>query len=212
MLPKELNNPFKPAWDSPSYLDLNNDIDPTPFFNLYRNCVFHIDSLVGRVLDAIEAQGLMERTMIVVTGDHGQEFNENKRNFWGHSSNYTRAQIGTPLVVYYPGIIHEVRDYRTSHYDISPTILHHALGISNSPEDYCMGHLLDDCQSRNWLYVGKVLDWAFIIDDDVIVEKQGTGVVDIFDKHMNPLYDYPLDGRKLNNALKRLTRFKYEKH
>jgi hypothetical protein len=206
-LPEEKTHRFTPSWKTPRYMDLKNDLDPTPYFNLYRNSVFVIDSLVGKVLSALEDRGLMDRTLIVVTGDHGQEFNENKRNYWGHSGNYSRAQIGTPLVLYYPGIQPTEIRYRTTHYDIVPTIMDKVLGVKNPPEDYSMGHLLDDSCSRNWLYVGKVLDWAFIIDDDVIVEKQGTGVVDIFDKHMKPLPDYRLDTKQLHEALTTLGRF-----
>lgn len=208
MIPEELTRHFTPSWKSAHYMELKNDIDPTPFFNLYRNSVYTIDSLVGKALTAMEDRGIMNRTMIVITGDHGQEFNENKRNYWGHSSNYSRAQVGTPLVVYYPGIKPEERHYRTTHYDIVPTVLNKVLGVKNPPEDYSMGHLLDDNCSRNWQYVGKVLDWAFIIDNDVIVEKQGTGVVDVFDKNMKPLYDYQLNGKELNDALLKLNRFK----
>ena len=149
----------------------------------------------------------MDRTMIVITGDHGQEFNENKKNYWGHSSNYSRAQVGTPLVVYYPGIQPAERHYRTTHYDIVPTVLKTVLGVKNPPEDYSMGHYLDDDTPRKWQYVGKVLDWAFIIDDDIILEKQGTGVVDVFDKHMTPLYDYQINPKELNEALQRVSRF-----
>ncbi|MCH5306613.1 MAG: sulfatase-like hydrolase/transferase [Prevotella sp.] len=207
IIPKEQTHHFKPSWEEPEYLKLNNSIDPTPFFNLYRNCVYVIDSLVNQVLTSIEDHGLMDNTMIVITGDHGQEFNENKKNFWGHSSNYSRAQVGTPLVVYYPNIKPEERHYRTTHYDIVPTVLTKVLGVKNPPEDYSMGYLLDDQRSRNWQYVGKVLDWAFIVDNDVIIEKNGNGTVDIFDKHMTPLYDYPIDSKSLNSALQQLRRF-----
>lgn len=207
MIPKELTHHFTPSWEEPKYLELNNKLDPTPFFNLYRNNVYVIDSLVGKVLQALKDRQLMERTMIVVTGDHGQEFNENKKNYWGHSSNYSRAQVGTPLIVYYPGIKPEERHYRTTHYDIVPTVLKQVLGVKNPPSDYSMGYLLDDPQPRRWQYVGKVLDWAFIADDDVIIEKNGNGTVDIFDKHMTPLYDYPLNGKELNDALQNLRRF-----
>jgi len=210
MIPEQYTHRFTPSWTYPHYMELSNSTDPTPFFNLYRNSVYVIDSLVGRVLTAMEERGLMERTMVVITGDHGQEFNENKKNYWGHSSNYSRAQVGTPLVVYYPGIRPAERHYRTTHYDIVPTVLTRVLGVRNPPEDYSMGYLLDDDRPRRWQYVGKVLDWAFIIDNDIIVEKQGTGVVDIFDRHMSPLYDYRLDGKELNEALQRLRRFMQE--
>ena len=34
------------------------------------------------------------------------------------------------------------RNYRTTHYDISPTLMHSVLGVINPPSDIQWGHLL----------------------------------------------------------------------
>src|SRR3712207_8221246 len=48
-VPKNKQFHFQPSWEYIDYMKLNNDIDPTPAFNLYRNCVAEIDSLkIGR--------------------------------------------------------------------------------------------------------------------------------------------------------------------
>ena len=50
----------------------------------------------------MKQRGLLENSVIVITGDHGQEFNDNRRNYWGHSSNFTRYQTGVPLLLVLP--------------------------------------------------------------------------------------------------------------
>ena len=61
------------AWER----DLDSDYDPLPFINRYKTSLHFIDSLVGKVLSRLAKEKLLERTMIVITGDHAQEFNEN---------------------------------------------------------------------------------------------------------------------------------------
>lgn len=38
-VPKDKLYRFQPSWEFADYMKLNNDIDPTPFLNLYYNCV-----------------------------------------------------------------------------------------------------------------------------------------------------------------------------
>jgi hypothetical protein len=56
-------------------------MDPTPFFNLYKNSAYYVDSLVGRIIDDLKRNGRLNNTMVIITGDHGQEFNDNKKNY-----------------------------------------------------------------------------------------------------------------------------------
>ena len=198
---------FYPSWEYADYMELGNDDDPTPFFNLYRNCVWTVDSLIGEGLRALKEHNLLRNTVIVVTGDHGQEFNENHKNYWGHWANYSRPQTGVPMVYYYPGCSPRRYRHRTTHYDISATLLRQVLGVRNPTSDFSMGYELQDSVPRNWHVVGNDLFYAFILNDGTIIEKRGAGNVVIFDKHMNQLDDYPLDARQLNEAIIRLNRF-----
>src|SRR3712207_9402754 len=68
-----------------------------------------IDSLIGLTLDKLKQKDLLRNTVVIITGDHGQEFNENHCNYWGHSSNYSQWQIHVPLIYYYPGRSEERR-------------------------------------------------------------------------------------------------------
>ena len=198
---------FQPSWDYADYTKLNNDLDPTPFFNLYRNCVWTVDSLAGQVIGALKERDLLRNTVVMITGDHGQEFNENHKNYWGHWANYSRPQTGVPMIYYYPGCQAGDRHYRTTHYDVSTTLLKQILGVQNPPEDLSMGKMLQDSTSRDWHVVGNDLFYAFILNDGTIIEKRGAGNVVVFDKQMNQLDDYPLNAKQLNDAIIRLNRF-----
>ena len=69
----------------------------------YLTAVHFIDSLFGGVLDDLERRKLLDRTVVVVTSDHGMEFDENGLGFTGHSTAYSEYQMHTPLVVRWPG-------------------------------------------------------------------------------------------------------------
>ena len=42
----------------------------------------------------------------------------------GHNSNFSDAQIGVPLIAHFPKQESKQIKYRTTHYDIIPTLMH----------------------------------------------------------------------------------------
>lgn len=109
--------------------------------NRYFNAVLWEDTQVGRLWDELERRGLLENTIVLITGDHGEEFNEH--GFWTHSGGYTPEQIHVPLILWWPGLEPRTVSRRTGHEDIVPTFLE-ALGVENPPRDYSLGHSLFD--------------------------------------------------------------------
>ncbi len=67
----------------------------------YYGLITHMDEEIGRILDALDAQGLAENTIVVFTSDHGLAVGRHgllgKQNLYEHSAK-------TPLVVQGPGI------------------------------------------------------------------------------------------------------------
>jgi membrane-anchored protein YejM (alkaline phosphatase superfamily) len=104
--------------------------------NRYINAARHIDGQIGRVIDHLKAKGLLERTIVIVLGDHGEEFMERGR--WGHSAEFNRYQTGTPAVIRVPGQAPRVVTGITSHLDIPATLMP-LLGVKNPPSDYSHG-------------------------------------------------------------------------
>ncbi len=193
--PKDFKGPFQPAWEHAKYERLSNNTDPLLFWNLYRNIAYFEDSLVGMVLNDLQQRGLLESTIVIITGDHGQEFNENGKGYWGHNGNYSQAQVGVPLVVYWPGITPAVYDHWTSHYDLVPTVMPQAFGCRNEIRDYSIGRNLLDTTPRQWLLVGSEDNFG-VIESDRITSINFDRTFDITDRNLNEI-----DGAKINAPL-----------
>ncbi len=206
-IPAEKNTRFQPAWQYADYTKLNNDMDPTPYWNLYRNTCYQDDILLGKVFDTLKKRGLMDNTIVIISGDHGQEFNENHHNYWGHNGNFSVHQIGVPMIWHIPGQQAHKYTHRTTHYDVVPTLMKEHLGVKNDPSDYSMGKMMTDESPRSWFVVGSNLNYAFIIQGDSILEKTAAGGLDVYDAKMNPVKNYVFPVKRFDKAVKDLNRF-----
>lgn len=133
------------------HLDLERNIEGIR--KRYLNAVHHLDSQLGRVLAHLETKGLLGNTVVVLTGDHGEEFLEKGR--WGHNSTFVEEQLRVPLVLWLPGREPIAANWRTSHLDLLPTLLPQ-LGVTNPPSDYGVGRDLFARADARRLVVG---DW-----------------------------------------------------
>ena len=206
-LPEDKLHAFQPTWKYANYSALNNDMDPLPFWNLYRNTCYQVDAIIEQVFDALEKYNMVDNTIVILTGDHGQEFNENKKNFWGHNGNFSTSQIAVPLVCHFPGREPEIFTHRTTHYDLVPTLMKNYLGVDNDLSDYSMGFLLDDNSNRHWHIVGSELNYAFITEEGNIIEKKADGSLEMTDASLNLLMDYDIDGMKMKQSIEKLNHF-----
>jgi iduronate 2-sulfatase len=66
----------------------------------YYACVSFADAQVGRLLDALEAQGLRETTVVILLGDNGFKLGEH--GSWGKYTNY-ETDVRAPLIISAPG-------------------------------------------------------------------------------------------------------------
>lgn len=116
--------PFQPFLDDITYTSIDAGASQevrTGLFNRYRNAVHYADQSTGLVLDALAEHGLAEETLVVVTGDHGEEFFES--GVWGHTSNFTREQARVPFVLAGPGVTSGEESRPTCHIDFPATLL-----------------------------------------------------------------------------------------
>lgn len=102
----------------------------------YINACRHLDSQLGRIVDHLATTGLLENTIVLITGDHGEEFMEKGR--WGHNSTFAQEQIRVPLIIYRPGAVPADIDALTSHLDIPATLLT-LLGAQSPSSHYSYG-------------------------------------------------------------------------
>ncbi|MGL0938936.1 DUF3413 domain-containing protein [Vibrio vulnificus] len=209
--PADFEPKYEPMLKEVNYLKLNNDTDPTPFFNRYKTSVRYVDSMATKVLDKLKESGDLENTLVIITGDHGQEMNDNKLNFWGHNSNFTDAQVNVPFAIFGPGVdavkMQWSSEALTSHQDVVPTLMKHYLGVTNDVKDYSVGEdLLGDAVKRDWIISSNYSGYAIITDDNIL-EVSGGGQYQFMDKTNRQLKDQQPNFTYLQQALEQISRF-----
>ncbi|MGE5265455.1 MAG: sulfatase [Acidobacteriota bacterium] len=68
--------------------------------NAYDSTIAYLDSQLGRLLDELQARGLLENTCVIITSDHGEEFGEHGLFRHGHSLYI--ASLHVPLLILFP--------------------------------------------------------------------------------------------------------------
>jgi membrane-anchored protein YejM (alkaline phosphatase superfamily) len=127
----------RPYAEEVDYVTMRAAEDVEPLKNRYWNACHDLDGRVGEVLRILEQAGRMKDTLLIFTGDHGQEFMEHGR--WGHNSAFNDVQLRVPLILLVPGEAARRVTRLTSHLDLPATLLPR-LGVLNPPEDYSLGH------------------------------------------------------------------------
>jgi Sulfatase len=97
------------SWDAVRHAD--------EITNRYKNCLLEFDAWLHTLVKGLD----MERTILVVTGDHGEEFFETGR--LGHCSYLNDAQTQVPCLIAIPGGKGSTFAELSSHADIMPTLM-----------------------------------------------------------------------------------------
>jgi arylsulfatase A-like enzyme len=81
------------------------------------------DHHLGRLFDALDARGLSDDTLVVVTADHGDEFFEHGDK--GHRNTLFDEVLLVPWIVRWPGHVKKaaVIEAQARHVDLMPTVL-----------------------------------------------------------------------------------------
>lgn len=98
-----------------------SDEDVSRVKNRYLNAVSFVDSQIADFVDTLKAAGRYEDALIIVTGDHGEEFYEH--GSWFHCSSLEAEQTSVPLLIKWPEGMKGPEQVSASHLDILPTLL-----------------------------------------------------------------------------------------
>lgn len=119
------SNELKVYTDIPSfhsYVDTQHLDEQTQrrVIHAYYACVSYIDAQVGRVLDALERNGLADNTIIVLWGDHGYHLGDH--GLWNKLTNFEQA-TRVCMMIAAPGMKQGVRSASLAEFlDIYPTL------------------------------------------------------------------------------------------
>jgi arylsulfatase A-like enzyme len=90
----------------------------------YYNNLNLLDHMIKRIVDHLREKGLMERTILVIVGDHGQAFGQHHPNNFMHYRYSYNENLETPAFFYQPALFKpRVFGFPTSHVDLLPTLL-----------------------------------------------------------------------------------------
>jgi choline-sulfatase len=180
-------DPHKYYLEHPGFPNFGNDRRA-----LYDGEIAYTDFHIGRVLAALDASPLRDRTVVILAADHGEAFGEHGFNFHGR---YVWDEIvRIPLVVFVPGALARRISRRVSAVDLAPTILdlaglaedEGARGQSLAPELFggdCPERPILVDQPKNPYYQ---LKRAFIDGDYKLHDTPATGTYQLFDLAHDP--------------------------
>ena len=181
----------RPYLDDFNYLSADFKGQMEQIKNRYLNAAHHVDRQIGRVIAHLRRQGLLDDTIVIVLGDHGEEFME-RSNRWGHAAEFNRYQTSTPAVLWVPGEKPRVMSGISSHLDIPATLMP-LLGVRNPAEDYSQGQNLlapdfhrEYAVAADWhrvAYLGEKFKIAFPIN------ATGTVRMEVLDADDRPVAD-----------------------
>lgn len=196
----------QPPDDYPVRFEPRDEGEHAEQFAGYEAATHFVDSLVGQVFETLDQEGLTERTVILITSDHGEAFGETAAGLERHGSGYTRYQLQVPLVTAWPGKRAEAFEHRTSHYDITPTLFQDLLGCSNPPEDVSIGRNLFDEQEWQWLIAGSYFNYA-IVEPDRLTITYPSGTFEVYDWNYRLIPDASVRQQVLLEVISANTRF-----
>ena len=110
---------------------------PEPFASrhasdLYIGEIAYVDSQIGRLLDTLDRQRLLDRTIVVVAGDHGESLGEHGER--DHGIFLYENVLRVPLIIRTPGMPPRRVGSLVRLVDVMPTVLD-LLGLPGTPTD-----------------------------------------------------------------------------
>jgi arylsulfatase len=162
---------------------------------LYDGEIAYTDERIGEVLDALDALGLTNDTLVVLTADHGEAFFEHGHK--GHRNELHAEEVRIPLILRGPGVPVGVRRPGPAHVtDVAPTLLALALGQPRATpgpgEGWDLRRALTDASALEgrWvlseLAVASRRQSALESLSDKILRDEPTGITRVFDLVADP--------------------------
>jgi membrane-anchored protein YejM (alkaline phosphatase superfamily) len=150
---------------------------------------------------------LLENTIVIISSDHGEEFDDTGMGYWGHNGNYSGAQTHVPMIVYWPGKEGADYTYLTSHHDAALTLMQNVFHCVSDPDTYSVGTNLF-IPDRKFIYIhGASDDYALATEDNITVFSS-FGEVRSFNFSDYAPIERRLTPETYQHILQQLTRFK----
>ena len=170
---------------------------------LYDSEIWEADAVVGEILADLKTSGLTDKTIVVVVGDHGEEFQEHGRDW--HGGNLYQPQVHTAGLIHVPGMPGGRIKQAVSHEDLAPTLLNLA-GIRRGFADMAgrdlLGLLRGERLQRDHFFLerydirsGKHFMAALVHYPYKLIYTEDGQQYELFDLKRDPAEKHPLPER-----------------
>lgn len=133
---------FKPIHEDCSKIDFGS-LNPTPaeireVVKRYENAVNWIDHQMADLVAFLKEHDRYDNSIIILTGDHGEEFQEH--GGWFHCSSLKKPQTEVPIMIKWPTWVqNQPPQKQVTHLDVMPSVLD-ALGLDEKYFEDLAGH------------------------------------------------------------------------
>ena len=148
------------------------------YSSAYLNELLYMDSIIASIVDELKQSGLLDKTLVLITSDHGEMLGENGGPM-GHGWRVTPQLANVPLIILDP----EQKKYRVnpvvgSQVDLLPTVLD-ALGLPAPPGELYQGRSLYSPTSieHRRIYLSSYDEFAVITGQEIRADsrRESTG-------------------------------------
>ncbi|MFP2515244.1 LPS biosynthesis-modulating metalloenzyme YejM [Buttiauxella agrestis] len=137
------------SWVAFNGTNITADTNQQAFARRYARAAGSVDEQIKRVLDALEASGKLQNTVVIITAGHGVPLGKEQESFA-----WSRSRIEVPLVIHWPGTPAQTITKLTDHQDVMTTLMQRLLHVKNPANEYSQGEDLFAATRRNNWVVG----------------------------------------------------------
>jgi phosphoglycerol transferase MdoB-like AlkP superfamily enzyme len=165
--------------------------EPTNWVNRYRNSLYYADKCIGTLLERLRSMNLLDNTIIVVTGDHGETVSTYPV---GHGVAVSREELFTPFIVSNPKLFPSAQHSSlvTNHLDIAPTLTK-LLGLTPPADWLGRDVFADEIPARLLFMQAKLARVQAVLDNGVVsvyeCARQRSKLYDISNGGFEPIGD-----------------------
>ena len=175
----------------------------------YYNNLNLLDQMLRRIHSHLKKEGLLERTIFVIVGDHGQAFGQHHSDNYMHHRYSYNENLETPAIIYQPALFKpRTFEVPTSHVDILPTLLN-ALRIPYPPAYLDGESLFHHPLRRKYIFFYGHEGTISSLDNQLIKAQSSLKKKRcwVYDLKKDPLENHPLDCSSYESQLDALRRF-----
>ncbi|MDQ4428677.1 LPS biosynthesis-modulating metalloenzyme YejM [Yokenella regensburgei] len=154
------------------------------FTRRYSQAAGDVDAQIGRVLNALQASGKMDSTVVIITAAHGIPLDAQRNGF-----DWSRPALQVPLVIHWPGTPAQRINTLTGHKDLMTTLMQRLLHVSTPANEYSQGQDLFSATRRQYWVTSADTNTLAITAPEITVVLENNGRYTTWDRKGDKLKD-----------------------